>query len=163
MKKILEIDESKLTNNPLAQGLKIPVTRIYDDKRLKPDRDGIMLPIFHHLERQQCVKIYYTPKLKKALIKLSPGAKDLFTFILTSLESSIDYVILDKEKYMHTYKISSVNTFKKAVSELCINAFIYRTEQYPKDVFWINPNFYFCGSRVNKYPNNLSLKSERSL
>jgi hypothetical protein len=159
----ITIDFDNLGVNPLAESLKVNVTRVYDSSKLKADKDGIMLPVWHDLERQQCVKLFYSPTAKLIISKLKPAGKDLLYYILYNLDGGCDYIVLDKDKYMRMHDVHSVNTYKKAIAELCKVGLIYPNVSYPKLVFWINPNYFFSGSRTTKYSNKVVVKSERTL
>lgn len=52
--------------------------------------------------------------------------------------------------------VSSVNTYKGAVRELLLGGYLYLS--VIKDVYWINPHYFFHGNRVNIFPQNIVRK-----
>lgn len=156
MKKLEPIDPSKMVQNPFSVPLRIEVTKITDSKKYIPDTDGIMHPVEYLIERQTCAKLYYHAGAKDEVNNLSVSAKSMLFYVLYSLEPNKDYIRINQEYYMSKNEVS-INTFKNAIKELCRYCFLYRSEDY-KDVFWINPSRFFCGSRIDKYPENVIIK-----
>jgi hypothetical protein len=54
--------------------------------------------------------------------------------------------------------IKDKRTYNDAVKELIRYNFIASTGF--DNVFWINPNLIFSGSRINKYPDNVVIKGQ---
>ena len=55
--------------------------------------------------------------------------------------------------YMNENEISSINTYKTAVQELCKYLFIYpHAKTIYKDYYWINPSLMFSGNRIDLNP-----------
>lgn len=160
MKKLIVVDESRMKVNPFTASLKIPVSKIVDGKQWRSDLDGVMHPVEYLWEREQSTKIYYSKDCRKLVYNLSPAGKSLYLFVLYNLETNQDHIVLNKDNYMKKNDIKSINTYKKAVSELWDNGFITPSSAYPKDVFWINPNLFFNGNRISKYPDNLEIKND---
>ena len=98
------------------------------------------------------VKVFNTSKNRKKISSLSSKSKDLFLWLLYSIEESKDYVKIDKERYMEESK-TSLNTFKKSVEELIKESIISSTIY--RDIYWINPLFFFNGSRYEKYKDHV--------
>jgi len=96
--------------------------------------------------------IYRKESFKETIFKLNNSIK-LYWYLPFNLEENNEYVIVNKEHFMSTYSIKSLNTFKSMVNNLCKHNIIAKT--IIKDVYWINPEFMFKGSRKEFYPNNL--------
>lgn len=157
MKKKQEIDESKMIMNPLANDLSIVATRRIDYAQMITDEDtGELIPTTNLIEKNRNVKIFYGTGCKEMVYNLSPGAKSLYLFVLYNLEPNQDWIQINSQRYMTKNSIKSINTYKEALKELCRYLFIAPTLDY-KDVFWINPMLFFCGSRINKYPDKVKI------
>lgn len=147
--------------NPFANvnRLVIEATEITDGKRLS-DHDGIYLPVTNKVEYRTHLHVFTRTKDYKATIdRLSSAGKGLYLYIQSRLEPSLDYITINKEYYMLSNNVGSINTVRKAINNLIDNDIIIKMGTY-SDTFWINPVFLFCGSRINKFPNNVIVKSE---
>lgn len=159
MKKLEVIDPDKMLRNPFSVPLKIETTRITDSKKYIPDADGVMHPVEFLIERQQSARLYYYAGAKDEVYNLSVSAKAMLLYVLYNLESGRDYVRMNQQNYMIKNEVKSVNTYKAALKELCRYCFLSQSVDY-KDVYWINPMRFFSGSRIEKYPDNVIVKSE---
>lgn len=160
-----DIDPDKMKLNPFAQSFRIPVNRVTDKRYTAKEH----LPdyVTYDIETTQSVRIFYTPDEENGddiipgtlstFAALSPIAKNLLFYIMTHLESGRDWIRINRKRYMDTYFVLSINTVKKAETELCVACLINRCELY-KDVFWINPKFFYSGNRANKFPHNVDIK-----
>ena len=148
-----------MRHNPLAVSLKIDATKVTDKNKFRIDDEGIKHPVEYLIERERNVKIYYFPGAKDIIGNLSAQAQRLYLFILYHMEPGQDYIYLNKVLYMAQNKIKSVNTFKDAIKELSRYCFVSLSVDY-KDVYWINPMLFFCGSRIVKYPDKVIIKAE---
>lgn len=161
MTKIKEVDPEIMKLNPFVQSFRIPVTRV-TDKRYSTKHTRVE-HVVYDMETTQCVKIFYTPDegaipgTLKTLAALTQGGKNLFIYVLAHLEMGQDWIRINRSFFMKHYNVSSINTVKKAEKELCRACLLNRCEDY-KDVFWINPKFFFSGSRVKNFPDNCDIK-----
>jgi hypothetical protein len=107
-------------------------------------------------ESVRYTKVFDQTGVKALVSSLSIRAKELYLHILYSIESGEDILWIHRSRYMVTYKISSVNTYKDAVRNLAENGFIYPHVSL-KDVYWINPHYFFKGDRANKYRDKVKV------
>lgn len=145
------LTDKMMGDNPLT-GIDFKVIvrkRLFNQK----SKDGKSYPVEIELEHDRHVKIFIEADKRKAVALLSAPAKSLFLWVLYELESGKDYLWIDKHRYMKEMMINSINTYKTGMRELVMER-ILATSLTP-DVFWINPQVFFCGSRINKYPKNL--------
>lgn len=163
MRKLTEIDESKLGSNIFVNKLTIDVTKVYNHNKHKPSKSGVMLPETHFIDRTPNTKLFHAQGIKDSVYGLDNPSKSLLLFILLNLQSGKDYIRINRQHFMNKHGIKSENTYRAALKDLCLKEFIYPTIPYPKEVFWINPSLFFCGNRTTKYPDNLVVKSEISL
>jgi hypothetical protein len=133
--------------NPFTESLQITVTKARRDVMNKfGDADYIE----SQFESVRYTKVFEQTGVKVLLSMLSVRAKELYLHIMYSLEPSTDIIWVHRGRYMSTYKIGSVNTYKDAVKNLAENGFIYPVIGM-KDVYWINPHYFFKGDRASKY------------
>lgn len=151
----LELTKENMGVNPFIDGLTIFVTKSthkvlnkFDSKDVK-ERD---------LESTPYTKVFEVNGDRKQMAELPIRSKELYLWMIHTIKSSQDLVWIDKKAYMKLMGISSVNTYKVAVNGLSDGLYIYPHYKI-KDVFWINPHFFFKGSRINKYPKNIVVKN----
>lgn len=149
------IDESKFISNPLAGAdFKILINKLTDNNTFVNDGEN-WLPNELSLEKETITKLYVKAENRLIISKLSSKAQRLYIWLTYELEYSKDYLWINRKRYMSENDISSINTFKDAVEELCRYLIIYPTLEGKKDFYWINPRLFFCGDRVKKYPNHV--------
>jgi len=155
-----DIDEKKLGANPFVNGdFKIFVRKSLNYEKLSKDNDGDYLPTEDTLEQEKIVKLYVSQKklnkeMNVGVDSLSALGCELFFWITSRLIAGDDYFFLDKKRYMKEKNISSVNTYKKALNDLIAKSII-QPNTIVRGIYWINPKFFFCGSRINKFPKNV--------
>lgn len=159
MNKLPDFDESKLLKNPFSYSLKIDVTKNVENSKLKPDKDGIMLPAIWFSERQPATKLFHAPGIIDVVSNLSDGAMRLFLYVAYSVERGKDYIQINTERYLKKNNILSKRTYTTALNELIRYGFIVQSEF--DSVYWINPIIFFCGNRIAKYPECKVIKGER--
>jgi len=153
-----EFKEENLKNNPFSFSLIIPVTKIISNVDYTMDvEDGVLHNKSFYIEKMKKTTIYHCDSCKANTLNLSDKALRLFTWILLSLEPGKDYIRINKELYMKKTDTKSINTFKEAVKELIRYAYITNTEY--KTIYYINPNIFFSGNRLNKYPDRIVPKN----
>lgn len=101
-------------------------------------------------------KIYTCSKNRKHIMKLSTRAKELYLWLIYELEKNEDYVWINVDRYMEECDISSTTTYQNTIKDLQKFGVICPT--VVKDVYWINPLFFFNGSRIEKYPTKVKTK-----
>lgn len=150
-----KIIEADLGLNPLVEsGFKIVVSKNVDWSSYEYIGEDL-LPKEVQLERGYIVKVYASAENRDKVAALSTPAKALFLWIAYELEYGQDWVWVNKAKYMKTLGIASGNTYRAAVSDLVKSNIIALTVK--RNVFWINPKFFFCGNRAEKYPDHIEV------
>lgn len=151
-KKIVDLG-NKLNPLVLADSLKVSVSTVTNNKLLTFDGEDY-LPSEYTLGRDEYTKLYTSSQNRKLITALGNSAKSLFLFVLYSLQSGQDWLKINRDRYMAENSVGSINTYKSALSEL-LKANILREVEGHKGHYWINPRLFFCGSRINKYPDNV--------
>jgi hypothetical protein len=63
------------------------------------------------------------------------------------------YIHLNPAKVMEQIMVKDITTYRKCLQDLTIHMFV--TPTLCEDVFWINPVFFFNGSRIEKYKHKI--------
>lgn len=149
-----KFDIKKLGVNPCTVSLVIPVNEIeFKDQYTK--EDGMLTNTTVEVEATPFAKLYVTAERRKLVSSLSTSAKELYLWIMYEVDASEDALWINRDRFMEENN-TSLNTYKKAIEELIRYAFVAYT--VVKDVYWINPDFFFRGDRIKKYPKNIQLK-----
>jgi len=162
-KKKPNIDASKLTTNPFALNPDFIIkahdvetsTAIIATKDLS---DGVITKSPSFLkstflaERDTFTKVYSASSHRKRIMSLTPRALSLFMFITYELDAGIDWIWINKERYL-VESNTSLNTYKSAIEDLLRYGVITPTMYF--DTYWINPMLIFAGNRLKKYPDNI--------
>ena len=146
--------EEDLGINPHIDKLLIPINRVTLADRYKRDED-VLVNDEMDLEDTPFSKVYASSDCKSAIYKMPSRAKELYLWLVYEVSSGDDNIWLNRNRFMKENKVS-LNTFKVAVMDLISRGIISYT--IVKDVYWINPHYFFRGSRVAKFPKNLDLK-----
>ena len=151
-----EITREKLGNNLFLSNLKIPVNKMVLPGRFTVDKDGDILPAEQEFERDTYSRVYNDADRRLKMSKLSPRATDLLMWVIYEADIGLDYIWINRLRYMKEKRVRAYNTYKEALNELCRNEFLAITTI--QSVYWINPYFFFNGSRSNAFPNNVIRK-----
>lgn len=112
------------------------------------------------LEATPYTKVFEVTGDAEQIVELPIRCKELYLYLIHTIKSSQDCVWISPKTYMAKMKIKSINTFKEAVNGLCNNVYIGAHHKL-KNVYWINPHYFFKGSRINKYPNSIVNKKDK--
>lgn len=113
-------------------------------------KDNIKTPYTFESEQIPSVKLYISKENRFKVNQLSVGAKELFMWILFACPKTEDLYWLNRKRFMYECNVKSLTSYLKYVKQLTKANIIAPTGQ-TKDVFWINPNFFFRGDKLEKY------------
>ena len=136
----------------------------------RQDSDGVLVRSTYLVEDEDISKFYTQPQLRSMVGSLSSSATKLFVYIGYELKSNCPLIWINYKMYMREFsegswlmdkkiykKRISINTYKKALQELqdknMLKPFNKDDEKY-KDVYWINPQFFWNGKRHKVFPDN---------
>ncbi len=155
--------------NPLIQDLVVDRRKMTSKKNyIEIDsckrEDGIITEVNNssmqetsfYVEQDKATKVYTKSDLRLHIMTLSTRAKELYLWLIYELEKNEDYVWINVDRYMEECDISSSTTYQNTVKDLHKFGVICPT--VVKDVYWINPLFFFNGSRIEKYPTKVKTK-----
>lgn len=149
--------EARLPVNPFLNGLDIPATsRLTFDEFQAADESGFRSPQRQLIDRSPHCKIFYDSEAIGIVDRLSECAKSLLWYMVFRLRYSKDYIKLDSKEYGAATGVKSRTTFAKAKNELYRLRFIEPTSV--RSIYFINPAYFFAGSRTAKYPKNCTIK-----
>lgn len=145
--------------NPFESGL-----QIYVNKKFKKVTNKYDEPDEHEFDYESTpyTKVFDVPGDKKNVMELPIRCQQLYLYLIHSLIPAQDYLWIDKVAYMKKTGIKSLNTYKQAVNDLCGAGYICKHTRLA-NVFWINPYYFFKGSRINKYPKNVYVKTRKEI
>jgi hypothetical protein len=101
-------------------------------------------------EIEKYSKVFRTADKRNTIFNLNPSAKCVFLYMVYSVDETKDYIRMNVEIAKSKIGISE-KTFREAVKELAANKILTSVTGI-KEYYWINPAFFFHGSRFNKYP-----------
>lgn len=151
-----EITDEKLGDNPFLDTLRIPVNKLVMHGQYKPDNDGHHLPVEVEVEADKYCRVYVDKDRRLKMVSLSPRSKDLLLWIIYEVENGDAYIWINRPRYMKESGVKAYNTYRDALMELVRSKFLLISAI--SGVYWINPNCFFNGSRINAFPNNLKIK-----
>ena len=150
----MDKEKKDLGVNPFVGTLEIGVN-IREMKESYSFGEGFWNNTTFTSEQARKVSLYPSKKFNYILQGLTPMSNRLLFWLVNKMKYGEDYVKINHGLFMKDFEIKSYNTYKAALGCLIKNAILASTVE--KGVYWVNPNFFFCGSRVNKYPNNLKV------
>lgn len=116
--------------------------------------DDVWVDNLYEQEVDRLTKVFHTPDNRRLIAGLRPSAKSLFLWLIFELEVGRDYIWIPKHRYMSETFTSAINTYKSGIKELSRYYIVY-PHPTVKDVYWINPEVFFSGSRAKLYRNNI--------
>jgi hypothetical protein len=97
-------------------------------------------------------RIYVDPVFNEDRNNLSLRSKEMLLWLIGRLRSGEDVVLIHPENYMALFDIASVSTVRKAIKGLIAADMIAKTDV--RNVYFINANYFFRGSRILKWPEH---------
>lgn len=145
--------EARLPPNPFLPQLRIKATSRLSFKEFnEQDAEGFRSPRRYLLDQSPYTKLFLDSDAVQIVHALSDCAKSLLLYVIYNLKPGRDYVILSSADYAQASNTKSRTTIAKAKAELARLCFISPTSI--RTVYFINPAYFFTGSRPNKYPLN---------
>lgn len=144
--------EIDLGVNPFLSNFTILVNSLTMKGQYRKDGDDL-LPTEVDFDRQQSTRLYISPNYRKIAMGLSGNELRLFVWIAYEANQGKDYLWINVNRFLEESGLS-LNTYKSAIVKLARYGYVNKTV-FNKDVFWINPNVFFNGNRVNVFPNHV--------
>ena len=155
-KKVPPLDENKLRSNPFTETLIIPINERIDPIIKVKDENGKEVAMVNPMEWTKSTKVYHNKGAGDMALALSAGGLRMYVYIIHKIESAQDWIRIMPENYATKSDRGSINTYKRAINELIEAKYICLSPC--KYTYYINPARIFCGSRMQKYPDNLELR-----
>jgi hypothetical protein len=112
------------------------------------DKDGGAIKV----DVSASCRIYVNSVFNEDRNNLSLRSKEMFLWMIGRLRSGEDVVLIIPENYMALFDIASPSTVRKAIQGLIKADIIAKTDV--KNVYFINANYLFRGSRIVKWPEH---------
>jgi len=151
----------KLGVNPYLTSLSIPAYKFNPSKAYVQDSDGTLVPVEVLTESSIPVKLYTCSSTRLIVSGFTNKAQRLYLWLLYETETNKDYICVNKPRYMKENGITSVNTYTEAIKELIRYGFIHYTTH--KEVYWLNPDHFYRGSRIKQFPTNVVIKTDSTI
>jgi hypothetical protein len=100
-------------------------------------------------------KVFTNAANRKKICGMTSRARDLYLWLIYEIDPGKDYLWLNEERIKLELNVS-YNTLKGAITDLIKEVII--VESAIKGVYWINPLFFFNGSRLDKYKQYIDAK-----
>jgi hypothetical protein len=140
--------------NPFLGKLEIHVNRVVSKNKFKHDKkEDIWLPADDNWEAVSFTRVYADSDRRLQMVELTPRGKDLLLWLIYEAETNLDYLWINKRRYMKECSITSLNTYKSALNDLIKNGYILAT--VVANTYWLNPHHFFNGNRIKKFPDNV--------
>lgn len=163
-KKKPDFTEKQLGVNPLTENFTLKCrdvldTKVYVEIDKITSSEGVVMTgksvknqYCFTVEQEQFTKVFNKSAYRLHIMSLSPKARDLYLWLIYEIDCGKDYIWVNKERYMEELNVS-VNTINSAIQDLIASIVIVPSAI--KDVFWINPLFFFNGNRLEKYKDKI--------
>ena len=140
--------------NPYSVSLVINATKVVNNIKVYSMSDTPTSKEDSYLmDNTEHFKTFMSAELRDKEMLLSAYSVKLLQLIKYQTESGRDYVILSVDKAMKLSKMSE-KTLRNSINELIDNSYIIKRRDIPH-CYWINPNYFFVGNRMNKYPEKI--------
>lgn len=154
VKKQVELTPDLIGINPFTPNLEIYTTK-REYKVLNKFKEEDIKEVEY--EATPYTKVFEVEGGKKQILELPIRSKEMYLYLIHAVKPAQDYIMIDREDYMAKMGIGSVNTFKAALKGLFEAAYLDKHNTI-KDLYWINPHYFFKGNRLSKYPKNVKIK-----
>jgi hypothetical protein len=121
-----------------------PFTSKYEFVYMDKERGAIKIDV------SASCRVYVDAVFSEDRNALSLRSKEMLLWMLGRLRSGEDVVIIHPENYMALFDIASVSTVRKAIKGLIAANMLAKTDV--RNVYFINANYFFRGSRIRKWP-----------
>jgi hypothetical protein len=146
-------EEKDLGINPFVCGLQIPVSTFTQKDTYHKDKDGDLINKQLEMEYTPFTKVYTKAIHRQIINGLSDKSQRLYLWLIYEADSNKDFVWINTKRYMDENLIKSLSTYHNAIKELTRYCIIQQS--VVKGIYWTNPDFFFQGNRVTKFPNNV--------
>jgi hypothetical protein len=109
------------------------------------------------VESENFTKVFTKAAYRLYIMNLPSRARDLYLWLIYELDPGKDYLWINEERVRLELNVS-YNTLKGAMQDLIKDVVI--VESAIKGVYWINPLFFFNGSRLDKYKDFITIKND---
>ena len=147
--------------NPFTTDLTIPVRVFKTIKKIVDVQDiqeGIITTVPDQLvskvlvEDAEYTRVYVRQGYRLHVMALPKEAKSVYLWLMYEIDTNLDYVFLNRRRYKEECG-GTWTDLANGILQLTQSGIINNTPI--KDVYWINPRFFFQGNRLKKYQDKL--------
>lgn len=131
----------------------IPVVEV-SSREFVVDDEGDKMPVRKRYEYVPYSKVYATKAHREVILQLKPSVTKVFLWCVFKITHGSDILVVNKVKVAKMLDMS-YPTVVKGFAEL--ERYGILAQKSTKE-YWINPDFFFKGNRIAKYPNNVFVK-----
>lgn len=144
--------EDQLGLNPFVVSLQIPVAVLQFKNQYRKEGD-VLINVEKEVESTVFAKLYCSAERRVLANNLSLRSKELLVWVMYEIDSGKDYLWINKARYMEEIRITAIDTYRNALKELIRYGFMHQS--LVKDVYWINPDMFFKGDRIKRFPTKI--------
>jgi hypothetical protein len=144
--------EKQEQTNPFLTSLSIPC--YYSSFNKGKDDKSIQKSVTFTLRESSPYTSVYHEYLLPVMKLLTGSGPSIVFYIISKLGQSSEKIELNPIKVCEACDISYA-TYKRGLEQLKGLSIIVKANR--KNIYWINPNLFFRGSRINAFPNNLEI------
>ena len=144
-----KFEYSDIGINPFRGNLRISSSILEFKDSYQMLEEGSLINATKIVDNTPSCRLFTLSNNRLYVSKLTLSGKELFLWIMFSVEPGKEVLWINKDRYM-VENSTSINTYKRAIEDLVKNAVIAFT--VVKDVYWINPLYFFNGDRLKMYP-----------
>lgn len=141
--------------NPFIKHLKVQMHKLTPHNTYELE-EGMIIPKEQMLDGMNATKLFKDVETLKVIGALSPNAAKCLLYIMGAIRPATDYIWINPVRYMRLNYIRSRQTLYTALQELIRCDIIAKTRF--ANTFYINPAYFYCGSRPRKYPSKVFVK-----
>ena len=145
-----KIDSENIGVNPFVESLRIKAVHVVTINKMTGDT-----VVDYLIDEDISVKMFRCANAHQTIANLSNKAQRLLFYIIYSIHTNCDYILLNKSYYKKINKIKSNTTITTAIGELVRTGIIAKS--CIRDVYFINPRFLFNGNRIKNYQSNVDM------
>lgn len=164
--------KKKELDNPFVNDLQIWVSARPLKDTVHKTGEGVFVPAVSYVEIEPVTRLYKDPNLRRVIALMSERAKGMMLWIMYKLKSGQDTVCLDVNLY-NAELIEGLEEHERKGRTVCKKTFyavlrelreynVIAPSMRPK-WYWINPKYFFAGSRRDKYPSKVVIKHNKNL
>lgn len=151
--KIARVEKHEV--NPFIRDLYLSTSKIKSGFYKNEEEEDMYLPANKVVEVTPHIKLYVNSGIKDIAFKLSARGIRLLMWIMLNLKTKKDIIYVNYTKIMKDIDCSAM-TVREGIKDLVRAGLVSPTSE--NNIIWVNPSYFFRGSRINKYVNKVKIR-----